>query len=179
MQSNSDNTQFRRNLCTLVQWEGSYMDRQEPLNVRYNGAFSALDATNLVFEGNHVGGTERVGFSLPPESCVTTPANPYKDNVAHTTLLGLAITPKDAEKLTWTGMSPLPFLSPPSPPPHPSPAYIYMDNVAHATLLGLAITPKDAEKLTWTGMLPPPLPLPPLTQAPLTHTRTMWHTLHY
>ncbi|KAK3107766.1 hypothetical protein FSP39_021797 [Pinctada imbricata] len=100
METNSDNTQFRRNLCTLVQWEGSYLDRAEPLNVRYNGAFSAIKATNLIFEGNRVAGTERMGFALPPESCTSTPTNPYMGNEVHTALLGLAIHPK--LELTWS-----------------------------------------------------------------------------
>ncbi|KAK3107032.1 hypothetical protein FSP39_005622 [Pinctada imbricata] len=94
MQSNSHNTQVRRNLCAHVQFEGSYQDRFEILNIRYNGAFSFFFTTGLVLEGNHAAGYERVGFHVPPESCDTVSANPYRDNAAHSGLMGLSILPQ-------------------------------------------------------------------------------------
>ena len=95
MESDSDSNIFRNNLCSHVQWEGSYNGREDLLNFRYNGAFNMIDATNLVFEGNHVAGTERMGFHLPPESCnVASVRNPYMNNVAHTGMIGIGILPK-------------------------------------------------------------------------------------
>lgn len=88
IESHGDNTQIRNNFITKTQWEGSYQDRLETFNVRYNGAINLAKATNPVLEYNHVGGCERVGFAVLGESC-SSPGT-FVGNVAHSCLLGVA-----------------------------------------------------------------------------------------
>lgn len=95
IQTNSDNTQIKNNMVTLMVWEGAYQDRYEPLNVRYNGAISALEATNLVLEGNRVSGSERLGYAVPLIPCTTPSSAWYKDNLARSSLIGVGTLPTD------------------------------------------------------------------------------------
>lgn len=88
IESHGDNTQIRNNFITKTQWEGSYQDRHETFNVRYNGAINLAKATNPVLEYNHVGGCERVGFAVLGESCSSS--GKFVGNVAHSCLLGVA-----------------------------------------------------------------------------------------
>jgi hypothetical protein len=82
-------------MVTLMVWEGAYQDRYEPLNVRYNGAISGLEATNLILEGNRVSGSERLAYHLPLQSCSTSMSDWYSDNVARSSLIGTATLPDE------------------------------------------------------------------------------------
>lgn len=72
--------------------------------MRYNGAFNLNRATNLVLEYNAVGGAQRVGYNILGEECGVTSA--WKNNVAHSTLLGVAniqqLTPIPGKCLEYT-----------------------------------------------------------------------------
>lgn len=76
-------------------WEGAYQDRFEPLNVRYNGAISALEATNLVLVGNRVSGSERLAYAVPLIPCSTLQSDWYSNNVARSSLIGVGTLPTD------------------------------------------------------------------------------------
>ncbi|XP_060084827.1 fibrocystin-L-like, partial [Ylistrum balloti] len=95
IETSSDDTRLRRNLVTLVVWEGAYQDRQEPFNFRYNGGIQAPDAKAIIIEDNVVAGAERVAYRLGAIECG---AVGYGSNLAHSSLMGFGIFPED--KLT-------------------------------------------------------------------------------
>ncbi|XP_069115224.1 fibrocystin-L-like [Argopecten irradians] len=95
IETSSDDTQLRRNLVTLVVWEGAYQDREESFNYRYNGAINAPEAKSIVIEDNVVAGAERVGYRLNAMQCGSAG---YGSNLAHSSLMGFGIFPED--KLT-------------------------------------------------------------------------------
>lgn len=77
-------------------FEGSYQDRFEPLNVRYNGFINADKATNLVLENNVVAGSERAGYKVPLKSCGSRASgDAYVGNTVHSSLLGIVVLPSD------------------------------------------------------------------------------------
>lgn len=89
----SEGTMIKNNFVTKVQWEGSYQNRREKSNFRFNGAFNLDKATNLVLENNHVGGAERLGFRTTGEPCDVTAVSPWTGNVVHTALVGVGLLP--------------------------------------------------------------------------------------
>ncbi|XP_062574409.1 fibrocystin-L-like [Saccostrea cucullata] len=93
VESMSDGSIIKNNFVTKVQWEGSYQDRKETSNFRFNGAFNLDKATNLILQGNHVGGAERLGFRTTGEPCDVTAVNPWRGNVVHTALVGVGLLP--------------------------------------------------------------------------------------
>ncbi|XP_061168814.1 fibrocystin-L-like [Saccostrea echinata] len=95
VESMSDSTIIRNNFVTKVQWEGSYQDRKETSNFRFNGAFNLHKATNLILQDNHVGGAERLGFRTTGEPCDVSAINPWRGNVVHTALVGVGLLPID------------------------------------------------------------------------------------
>ncbi|XP_021347967.1 fibrocystin-L-like [Mizuhopecten yessoensis] len=92
IETSSDDTQLRRNLLTLVVWEGSYQDRQESFNFRHNGAISATTAKAIVIEDNVVAGAERAGYRLNAMECGSAG---YGSNLVHSSLMGFGIYPGD------------------------------------------------------------------------------------
>ncbi|XP_069121982.1 fibrocystin-L-like [Argopecten irradians] len=102
IQTSSDDTQIRRNLVTLVIWEGSYQDRYESFNFRYNGAIHALDSKLLVLEDNVVAGAERAAYRLNAMQCGSAG---YGNNMAHSSLMGFGIFPIDTVSVSCVYIS--------------------------------------------------------------------------
>ncbi|XP_021354106.1 fibrocystin-L-like [Mizuhopecten yessoensis] len=88
----SDDTRLRRNLLTLVVWEGAYQDREEQFNYRFEGAINAEKAKDIVIEDNVVAGAERVGYRLNAMECGSAG---YGRNLVHSSLTGFGIFPED------------------------------------------------------------------------------------
>lgn len=74
-------------------WSGTYNGRFETNNKKFDAAFNAQKSTNLLLVDNVVAGSERMGFSLPGESC-TAPTR-WSGNVAHSVLIGIGLFPDD------------------------------------------------------------------------------------
>lgn len=74
-------------------FEGTYQDRFEDNNFRFNGAFKTQDGTNTKLMDNHVAGAERVAFSVQGVPCGRSDGP--SGNVAHSSLFGLVIFPND------------------------------------------------------------------------------------
>lgn len=94
IQTNSANTQIRRNLVTLNLFPGTYQDRLEDSNTDHDGVISAMEANNLVLENNAVSGGERVCYHVTPQSCDAV-SGLYTGNIARTCLIGVAVVPTD------------------------------------------------------------------------------------
>jgi hypothetical protein len=95
IQTRSVSTRIRRNLLSLSYWPGAYQDRKEPDNLAYYGSISAVAATELVLQGNAISSSDRAGYHGAPEDCVSS-AEPWMDNIIHSSLIGTAIFPTDA-----------------------------------------------------------------------------------
>ncbi|XP_033757813.1 fibrocystin-L-like [Pecten maximus] len=90
--TSSDDTQIRRNLVTLVVWEGAYQEREESFNFRWNGAINAPKAKLIILEDNVVAGAERTAYRLNAVQCGSSG---YGSNQAHSSLMGFGIFPED------------------------------------------------------------------------------------
>ncbi|KAL5019598.1 hypothetical protein ScPMuIL_002490 [Solemya velum] len=86
---------INHNLVTLTIWTGSYQDRNESENVLYYGSVEMIGVENLMMEGNAVAGSERVAFHVGGQSCNTQNSQRWKDNVGHSSLIGVALFPDD------------------------------------------------------------------------------------
>ncbi|XP_033759106.1 fibrocystin-L-like [Pecten maximus] len=86
--------QVVNNLLILLQWEGAYLNRSEPFNVRYNGLVDSLLSTNLTLVGNHAAGAERIAYHIVGEDCHAG-VTQFRENVAHSSLIGVGLVAQD------------------------------------------------------------------------------------
>ncbi|GFN92112.1 fibrocystin-l [Plakobranchus ocellatus] len=97
------------NLVALSIWPGSYLDRSEPFNIEYEGAFEGSLSTGLVLINNTVAGAERLGFHLPGQACTTGDSGLWSNNRASGALIGVGIFPEDpaadATCVTYSGFT--------------------------------------------------------------------------
>lgn len=93
--TNSDDTLIKNNMVTLMEWTGTYQDRYEPLNFRWEAAIEAMEAKRLVLLDNLVTGSERFGYHVPPLQCSDS-SNRYRNNRAFSNLIGYGILPEDS-----------------------------------------------------------------------------------
>ncbi|ESO84871.1 hypothetical protein LOTGIDRAFT_131466, partial [Lottia gigantea] len=93
--SNSARTSIKGNLLLLNQWSGSYQDRFETKNIRYQGSIELIDAITPILIDNVVAGSERIGYHVLGESCSGSGVEAWSGNQAHTSLIGVGILPTD------------------------------------------------------------------------------------
>ena len=84
----STGAKVTNNLVALMVWDGAYQDRYESYNLRYPGAVTGLQASNLVLVNNTVAGSERFGFKVGGQSCDTKQEDRWTGNIAHGALIG-------------------------------------------------------------------------------------------
>ena len=92
--SNSDNTRITNNLVALAVWTGSYQDRYEEFNFRWEAGVEAIDANNLTLQDNMVVGSERFGYHVKMLDCDDTSGR-YSNNHGYSNLIGVGILPED------------------------------------------------------------------------------------
>ena len=78
----------------LLVWTGSYQDRFETFNFRWESGIEAIEANNLTLQDNMVVGAERMGFHVKTLDCDDTSGR-YSNNHAYSNLVGVGILPTD------------------------------------------------------------------------------------
>ena len=81
-------------MVALVEWTGTYQDRYEPGNSRWEAGIKATGAKRLTLRDNIVTASERVGFRVPPLACGEI-SDRYRNNMAFGNLIGVEILPED------------------------------------------------------------------------------------
>ena len=81
-------------MVALLEWTGSYQDRFETFNVRWEAGIEAMEAKRLVLQDNLVTASERFGFHVPPLDCGDNSGR-YSNNMAFSNLIGSGILPAD------------------------------------------------------------------------------------
>ena len=94
IETTSDDTRILNNMVALVIWTGTYQDRYETFNPRWESGIKAIDAENLTLQDNIVVGSERIGYHVKPMACDETPGR-YSNNLAFSNLIGSVIFPED------------------------------------------------------------------------------------
>ena len=92
--TSSDDTRILKNMVSLVIWTGTYQDRFETFNPRWESGIEAIDAENLTLQDNVIVGSERVGYHVKPLAC-DEDASRYSNNMAYSNLIGSVILPDD------------------------------------------------------------------------------------
>ena len=92
--TSSDDTRVINNMVALVIWPGSYQDRYEPYNFRYEAGIEAIAAENLTLQDNIVVGSERTAYHVKPLPCDDDTGR-YSNNHAYSSLMGSLILPPD------------------------------------------------------------------------------------
>ena len=92
--TNSEDTRILNNMVALVVWTGSYQDRFQPFNFRWEAGVEAIEANNLTLQDNVVVGSERFGFHVSPLECDDTSGR-YRNNMAYSNLIGYGVLPGD------------------------------------------------------------------------------------
>ncbi|CAH1788932.1 unnamed protein product [Owenia fusiformis] len=90
--------ELRGNFLALLIWPGSYQERYEPFNFIWDGSIEVFQSQDVILEGNHVTGSERVGFHIKGEECTGGNAS-WSGNVAHSSLIGVYM---NGERLSKT-----------------------------------------------------------------------------
>ena len=84
---------IRSNLVTLALWRGTYNGRREDTNVLAHHGFELQESKDIILEDNVVAGSERGGYRTDGEKCSV--ASRWKNNVAHSTMLGINMEKED------------------------------------------------------------------------------------
>ena len=78
-----------------MEWTGTYQDRFETFNFRWEAGIYAPDAKRLILQDNMVVGSERYGFRVPPLMCGDNSSS-YSNNHAYGNLIGVGLLPEDS-----------------------------------------------------------------------------------
>ncbi|CAD5116834.1 DgyrCDS5681 [Dimorphilus gyrociliatus] len=81
------------NLVVQSLFPGTFNDRRESSNILWHAAIDITKSSGTKLIGNHVAGSERAGFHTPGQPCDTPTSELWRDNAAHTTILGLYQSP--------------------------------------------------------------------------------------
>ena len=92
--TSSDDTAIINNMVALLEWTGTYQDRYEPFNFRWEAGIEAIEAKRLILQDNLVTASERFGFHVPLLPCGDTSGR-YSNNMAYSNLIGSGILPSD------------------------------------------------------------------------------------
>ncbi|XP_046549966.1 LOW QUALITY PROTEIN: fibrocystin-L-like [Haliotis rubra] len=98
--SDSVNTQLLRNLVALTLWPGSYQDRAESANIRFDGGIDAMKASGLVLQNNVVAGSERSGIRVRGEECSGEAT--WIGNEVHSGMIGITMFITDEDVVSTT-----------------------------------------------------------------------------
>ena len=92
--TSSDDTRILNNMVAHVIYTGTYQDRYETFNPRWEAGIEAIDAESLTLQDNVVVGSERAGYHVKLLGCDDTSGR-YSNNEAYSSLDGAYILPAD------------------------------------------------------------------------------------
>ncbi|XP_067676837.1 fibrocystin-L-like isoform X2 [Haliotis asinina] len=98
--SDSVNTELIKNLVTLTLWPGSYQDRAESANIKFDGAIDVMKATKAVLKNNVMSGSERSGLRFRGEECSGESA--WTGNEVHSGMIGITMFITDEDVVSKT-----------------------------------------------------------------------------
>ncbi|XP_033758164.1 fibrocystin-L-like [Pecten maximus] len=94
IQTQSSNTMLYHNLLSLMLWRGTYGNRYDTKLSDYTGSIESFTEMDLVMVGNHVSSSQRTCLNVFPHPC-DSDVIPWRDNVVHTCLIGVALFPSN------------------------------------------------------------------------------------
>ena len=102
--TSSDDTIIRNNMVALLEWTGTYQDRYEPFNFRWEAGIEAFEAEGLILQDNLVTASERFGYHVPLLECGDTSGR-YSNNMAYSNLIGYGVLPEDVMSVSCAQIS--------------------------------------------------------------------------
>ena len=93
--TSSDDTMIVNNMVALMEWTGTYQERFESFNFRWEAGIYAPEANRLILRDNLVTASERFGFRIPPLTCGNMTGS-YSNNMAYGNLIGVGLLPEDS-----------------------------------------------------------------------------------
>ncbi|KAL4228989.1 Fibrocystin-L [Mactra antiquata] len=98
LRTSSNDTRMLHNFVSLMISRDCYQDRFEVFNPNWEAGIEAMDATNLILQGNLVSGSERFAYHIPALDCDDT-SDSYMDNKGYANVMGVVNLPGDNTNL--------------------------------------------------------------------------------